>query len=128
MQCVIRPPKVTVLLQSETPLLCQHLLPLHPTYMTELPTDLPLPQVMIVLTSKSEHLHHDSLSKGHESLLVSLVTNGANTTSIPPITGNLTLSQDQRLLPCSAMVGCRFRILLQTCKLSHPLNHGCPCS
>ena len=32
--------------------------------MTDLPTYLLLPQLVVVLTFKSEYLHHDSLSKG----------------------------------------------------------------
>ena len=46
---MVRPPKMAVLLLSVHPLPDQHLLHLHPTHMTDLPTHLPRPQLMAVL-------------------------------------------------------------------------------
>ena len=68
---------MAVLLLSVHPLLDQHLLHLHPTHRTDLPTYLPWPQLVIVLTVGAEHLHllaYRSGGKGRAPLLVSLVT------------------------------------------------------
>ena len=46
---MVGPLKVAVLLLSVHPLLDQCLLYLYPTHMTDLPTYLPLPQLVIVL-------------------------------------------------------------------------------
>ena len=62
--CMVRPPKMAILLLSVHPLLHQGLLQLHPAHMTDLPTYLLRPQLVIILAFRSEHLHHDSLSKG----------------------------------------------------------------
>ena len=60
---MMRPPKVAVLLLSVPPLLDQCLFHLHPIHMTDLPTYLPRPQLVIVLTVNSKYLHLDSLPK-----------------------------------------------------------------
>ena len=68
---------MAVLLLLVYPLLSQYLLHLHPTHMTDLPTYLPLPQLVIVLTFRSERLHliaYQSGGEGRAPLLVSLVT------------------------------------------------------
>lgn len=63
---------MAVLVLSVHPLLNQPLLPLHPTRMTDLPTYLLLPQLVVVLTFKSEHLYHESLSKGRRGTYASV--------------------------------------------------------
>ena len=80
---------MAVLLLSVHPLLDQSLPHLHPTHMTDLPTYLPLPQLVIVLTFKSEHLLHDSLSKGWWGACPSASFPGnqwANLRSVLPVT------------------------------------------
>ena len=127
---MVRPLKMGVLLLSLNPLL--HL---HPTHRTDLPTYLPLPQLVIVLTFKSKHLHHDSLSNGPVGACSSAGFPGnqwASLTSILPLTGNLPFPPEWRLPPCPARrppltVGCRSKTLLHTSKLPHPLNHWCLC-
>ena len=100
---------------------------LHPTYMTDLPTYLPLPQLVVVLTFKSEHLHHDSLPNGDRGTCSSVSFPGnwwANLTSIsysqeplPPHPG----SKDSRhvLAACRLLhvVGSCSRTLVWTYKL-----------
>ena len=92
---------------------------------TDLPTYVPLPQLVIVPIFRLEHLNHDSLSKGWWAVCPSACFPGngwANLTSIPSITGNL--------LPCPTyhlphMVGYRSRNLLV--RSPHSLNHWCLC-
>ena len=63
------------------------------TWLTFLHT-CPWPQLVIVLTFRSEHLHHDSLSKGWWEACPSASFPGnqwANLTPIPPINGNFPL-------------------------------------
>ena len=58
-----------------SPLLNQCLLHLHPTHLTDLPTYLPLPQLVIVLDlDQSSPLGLSRGGEGHATLLVSLVT------------------------------------------------------
>ena len=72
LSCMVRPPKMAVLLLSVPPLLDQCLLHLRPTDLPSYAQSLiskglhtcPRPQLVIVLIFRSEHLQFDSLSKG----------------------------------------------------------------
>ena len=64
--CMIRPPKMAVLLLSVHPLLDQCLLPLHPTHMPDLPAYL--------LQIPASDCSYQRGSEGRSPLLVSLVT------------------------------------------------------
>ena len=70
--CLIRRPKVAVVLLSIHPLLHR-----HSTHVPDLPMYLPLPQLVIVLIFRSERLHllaYQRAREGRAPLLVSLVT------------------------------------------------------
>lgn len=74
-----------------------------PPHMTDLLTYLPLAPANDCSSSRSEHLHYDSLSTwwwGACPCAGVLGNRWDNLTSIPPLTGNLPAPLQQRLLLC----------------------------
>ena len=130
---MVRPLKIAVLLLSVSPLFNQCLLHLYPTHLTDLPTWLPHAPA----NDCSNFSHRDSLSKGQLGAGPSAGFPGnwwAKLPSISLISGNLPLPVGVKFArfvasPRAAayIVGCCSRTLLQTCKISHPLNHWCLC-
>ena len=104
----------------------------HPTHRIDLSTDLPQPQLVTILTLKSEQLHLNSLSKTWWGVCPPASFPGnqwANQMATSPVTSNLLFPQEPSLPLCSVPLphtaACCPRTWLWTCELLHLLHYGC---
>ena len=90
------------------------LLHLHLTHTTDLPTYLPPPQLVIVLTLRSEHLHLIADQMGSENVPLGQFpwSPMSQPMSIPPLTGNLPLPPGAAL---SCLLPAWYRRVLLLC-------------